>query len=198
MGKFEILLLVVGIGALVFFSQMPMQDLPSEVQPAIVLTQGQQRNGLREIYGFPIVAQFSATNFRVVDGDSIRLQTNDAGEIDLRLASVDAPELNQMDGQSAKQHLERLTVGRTATFLQTDTDRYKRPVVFMFVTVAGGGGQQAMEINAQMVADGYAWHSVNYSSREQLTQLQQQAKNLRLGLWASPNPVPPWDYRASK
>ena len=198
MGKFELLLLIVGIGALVFFSQMPMQNWPGDVQPAVVLTQNQRSSGVEEIYGFPVLAQFSATDFKVVDGDSIRLQTSDAGEIDLRLASIDAPELNQSDGRSAKQHLERLTAGRTATFLQTDTDRYQRRVVFMFVTVANGGMQQPMEVNAQMVADGYAWHSVKYSSREQLSWLQQQAKEKRLGLWEKSNPMPPWDYRNRK
>ena len=198
MGKFEILLLVVGIGALIFFSQMPMQNLPSDVQPAIVLTQDRQGNSPDEIYGFPVLARFSATNFKVVDGDSIRLQSSDGGEINLRLASIDAPELNQTDGRSAKQHLQRLTAGRTATFLQTDTDRYQRRVVFMFVTVADGGSQQTMEVNAQMIADGYAWHAVNYSSREQLAWLQQRAMNQRLGLWATPDPTPPWDYRDRK
>ena len=198
MSKFDILLLIVGFGALVFFSQMPMQGLPTDVQPAVVLNPDQQANGPDQIYGFPVLARFSVTQFKIVDGDSIRLQTSDGGEIDLRLASIDAPELNQTSGKSAKQHLEALTAGRTATFLQTDTDRYQRRVVFMFVTVASGELLQTMEVNAQMVADGFAWHSVKYSNREQLSWLQQQAKQNRLGLWATLNPVPPWDYRDRK
>lgn len=189
MGKFELFLLIVGVAALVIYRQMPAQNQPS-VAPSPVF-QSSQSGG--EIYGFPILDQFSTDVFEVVDGDSIRLATT-TGDVNLRLASVDAPEWSQKSGQAAKRHLQKLTAGRPATFLQIDTDRYDRPVVFMFVA----NGNQQIDVNAQMVADGYAWHAIVYSSSERLEFLQRQAMNLRLGLWGDIDPVPPWEFRARK
>lgn len=192
MGKFEVLLLLIGIGALAFFSQMPMGSRSSVIPPPTGAT------WTDEIHGFPIVAQFSADAFKIVDGDSIRIRTSGGGELDLRLASIDAPELNQAAGHLAKQHLQSLTLGRAASFFQTDTDRYKRPVVFMFVAAEDRYGETvvAIEVNAQMVADGFAWHAIKHSTDPQLKQLQTQAMQRRVGLWANANPVPPWEFRS--
>lgn len=196
MGKFEIFLLLLGIGALAFFSQMPrgnvaIDDLPKGVSAPGMASPPVGTGGLGEYEGAAILARFSTDSFRVVDGDSIRIKTAGVGEVDLRLASIDAPELKQTGGRAAKRHLQSITAGRTATFLQTDTDRYQRPVVFMFVK-----GQQ--EVNALMVADGFAWHAIRFSSSDRLAQLEASAKAKRLGLWADPNPQPPWEYRDRK
>ena len=202
MGKFELFLLLIGIGALAFFSQMPTADVPSAGAPNQQASpkQSGQVGGLGTFDGFPILARFASDSFKVVDGDSIRMVTVDAGEVDLRLASIDAPEWNQTGGQAAKRHLEALTTGRRATFLQTDTDRYQRAVVFMFVDAPSTDGLSVrpQEVNAQMVADGFAWHAVKYSSSDRLNQLEATAKAKRLGLWADPDPQPPWEYRDRK
>ena len=211
MGKFELFLLLVGIGALAFFSQMPAAQDPSSgtlSQPVLhqpvsqqpVPKQSDQVGGQGTFDGFPILARFSSDSFQVVDGDSIRMVNPETGKVELRLASIDAPEWNQTGGQAAKRHLEAITTGRRATFLQTDTDRYQRAVVFMFVDVENpdGASFRPQEVNAQMVADGFAWHAVKYSSSERLNRLEATAKAKRLGLWADPNPQPPWEYRARK
>jgi len=206
LGKFELFLLLIGIGALAFFSQMPTAHVP----PASASSQQASQLpvpkpsapviGRGTFDGLPILARFSSDSFQVVDGDSIRIATADAGEVDLRLASIDAPEWNQTGGQAAKLHLEAITAGRRATFLQTDTDRYQRAVVFMFVDVPSleDVTMRTQEINAQMVADGFAWHAVKYSSSERLNRLEVIAKAKRLGLWVDPNPQPPWEYRDRK
>ena len=46
-----------------------------------------------------------------------------------------------------------------------------------------------------MIATGNAWHYAAYSTDSSLAALQSQAQAQRLGLWAQPNPTPPWDYR---
>lgn len=200
MGKFEIFLLLLGVGLLAFFSQMPNSSTggayPEAPQRSEVRGPGLAR-GLGEFEGVPILARFSAASFKVVDGDSIRILTADAGEVDLRLASIDAPEWNQTGGRAAKKHLEALTSGRTATFFQTGTDRYQRPVVFMFVDglKSGAVSGEQLEVNAQMVADGFAWHAIKFSSSERLAQLEASARSERLGLWAASDPQSPWEYR---
>lgn len=219
MGKFELFLLIVGVVALVVYGQMPPHDqsVAIDTPPVVYPSPNQSRGdstlvdgvsggaGGGEIYGFPILRQFSAVNFDIVDGDSIRLATPD-GRVDLRLASIDAPEWTQTSGQAAKRKLQRLTAGRRATFFQTDTDRYDRPVVFMFVSgsqasdgaTEGWVGNNQIDVNAQMVADGFAWHAIKYSSSERLAWFEQYAISRRSGLWAGDNPVPPWEFRARK
>ncbi len=200
MVKFEIFLLLLGVGALAFFSQMPVSDVATDGSQPPVRPQVQQGSGVGQYDGHQVLAHFSASIFKVVDGDSIRMMTADAGAVDLRLASIDAPELNQAGGRAAKKHLETITAGRTATFLQTDTDRYQRAVVFMFVNDLNSGdvsgGQQ--EVNAKMVADGFAWHAIQFSSSDRLARLEGAAKAKRLGLWADVNPQPPWVFRDQK
>ena len=210
MGKFEIFLLVLGVGLLVLLSQMPTDNLAiagsstgtanPQASQRLVLRESGQASGWGEFEEIPVLARFSADAFKVVDGDSIRISTADAGELDLRLAAIDAPELNQAGGQAAKRHLKAITAGGRATFLQTDTDRYQRAVVFMFVDRPNstGGSVRQQEVNAQMIADGFAWHAIKFSSSDRLTKLEASAKSKRLGLWADANPQPPWEYRGRK
>jgi endonuclease YncB( thermonuclease family) len=201
MGKFEAILLIVGVVALVVLSQVPIPDqVTSESVPSVMVEQSAEPGGAAgEVYGFPILREFSTAQFHVVDGDSIRINTA-RGNSDLRLASIDAPEWNQQSGRDAKLNLERLVQGRTATFLQTDTDRYGRAVVFMRVGSRSDSGRQTpvVDVNGQMVADGYAWHAVRFSSSARLAEFQRQAKDQRRGLWANPHPVAPWEFRDQK
>jgi endonuclease YncB( thermonuclease family) len=49
-----------------------------------------------------------------------------------------------------------------------------------------------------MVATGNAWHYAAYSKDQSLADLQSQAQAQKLGLWAQPNPTPPWEFRKTK
>jgi endonuclease YncB( thermonuclease family) len=55
-----------------------------------------------------------------------------------------------------------------------------------------------VDINASMIVSGYAWHFKKYSKDQYYANLERQARKQRVGLWADPNPVAPWDYRASR
>ena len=149
-------------------------------------------NGLR-IDGQAITSIDKIRNFRIVDGDSIRWNTA-TGDVDYRLASIDAPELNQPFGQRSKQYLQMILAGKELTAYQTDVDRYGRRVAFIFATSPDRPGV-AQEINAQMVADGYAWHAVRHSQNLNLARLETVARTARLGLWEQRAPVAPWDHR---
>jgi endonuclease YncB( thermonuclease family) len=132
-------------------------------------------------------------NFQVVDGDSIRWSTAN-GVVDYRLASIDAPELNQLFGLRSKKYLQTILAGKELTAYQTGVDRYGRRVAFIFATSPGRPGF-AQEINAKMVADGYAWHAVTHSQNDNLARLETVARSSRLGLWEQRAPVAPWNYR---
>lgn len=53
-------------------------------------------------------------------------------------------------------------------------------------------------VNAAMVEDGFAWQYVQYSRDKRLMILEHDAREFKRGLWADPEPVPPWKWRRRK
>ncbi|EGP2790476.1 TPA: thermonuclease family protein, partial [Escherichia coli] len=65
---------------------------------------------------------------------------------------------------------------------------YGRIIGRVFTT----GGSEA---NRFMVQSGAAWVYEHYNTDNDLATLQQEARSQKRGLWADPNPVPPWEWR---
>ncbi|MGF1650227.1 MAG: thermonuclease family protein [Hyphomicrobiaceae bacterium] len=129
---------------------------------------------------------------RVVDGDTIIV----AGQR-IRLEGIDAPELGQScqtttglewdAGKAARRKLERLIGGRPVECQQLNTDRYGRAIA---ICKAGG-----TDLNARLVAEGYAWAFVKYSKR--YVAEERLAKSERRGIWDASCP-PAWEFRARR
>jgi micrococcal nuclease len=138
-----------------------------------------------------IIALLSAPAFAhqvigVADGDTLTV-LQDRKPVRIRLADIDAPEKHQPFGERAKQALSDLCFGKDAILDVRTTDRYGRVVAR--VTCAG------VDANRALVEHGMAWHYLRYSTDIGLASVQEQAKASKRGLWADPDPVPPWDYR---
>ena len=168
---------------------------PADAQTGQVASPAVGPDALR-IDGQSIISVATIKDPIVIDGDSIR-GSSMAGAVDFRLASIDAPERGQPFGQRAKQYLQAIVAGKELTAYQTDTDQYGRRVAFVFATLPGRS-DRAEEVNAKMVADGYAWHAIRHSQNSTLAQLQATARAGVLGLWDQPSPMPPWEYRDSR
>ena len=50
-------------------------------------------------------------------------------------------------------------------------------------------------VNREQVANGLAWRYVPYDKRGEFTEVEQDARRARKGLWADARPVPPWEWR---
>jgi endonuclease YncB( thermonuclease family) len=46
--------------------------------------------------------------------------------------------------------------------------------------------------------DGFAWRYVRYDKAGEFTDAECETQEKRRGLWADPNPVPPWEYRRAR
>jgi endonuclease YncB( thermonuclease family) len=123
----------------------------------------------------------------VHDGDTITCLDESNQQQKVRLAEIDAPEIGQEYGRSAREALAAMVFGKPVEVVEEGKDRYGRWVGH----VSSGG----VDVNRQMVATGNAWQYVDYSRDPTLAAAQAQAQAQRLGLWAQPNPTPPWDFR---
>jgi endonuclease YncB( thermonuclease family) len=123
----------------------------------------------------------------VTDGDTITLLIG-REQHRVRLAGIDAPEQSQAFGQRSKQALSQLCYGDTAARVRIeDRDRYGRIVGRVFCR-----GEDA---NAAQVQRGYAWVYTRYNRDHALPRLERVARTARMGLWADPAPIAPWDFR---
>lgn len=122
----------------------------------------------------------------IADGDTLTI-LQDNRPVKLRLANVDAPEKSQPYGQRARQSLSALCWNKSAQYEEQDTDRYGRTVA---VVTCGG-----VEVNRAQVEQGFAWVYPKYNRDPSLLQLQEDAREMRRGLWSDRDPVPPWKYR---
>ena len=118
----------------------------------------------------------------VVDGDTLDL---DGARV--RLLHIDAPETAQPEGPASARHLAGLVRGRTVTCTGETEDGWGR---LLAVCTSGG-----TDLGRAMVAAGEAAvfrrHGDTYDADERA------ARAARLGIWADPDPVMPWDYRAA-
>jgi endonuclease YncB( thermonuclease family) len=108
----------------------------------------------------------------------------------IRLSDIDTPERKQPFGTRAKQALSELAFGKHARVAEVTKDRYGRIVGRVYV--------DGLDVNAVLVRGGYAWVYRKYSQDGELLKLEAQAKEKGLGLWADPNPIPPWEWRRGK
>ncbi len=133
----------------------------------------------------------------VKDGDSLRVEVGPL-EFDARLAGIDAPERRQPGGRQATEALRALAEGKTFYFKEDGRDRYGRLIVSL-IPIAEARSADGLigspTVNRLLVASGHAWHYRAYSNDPSLAAAELVARALRLGLWAVPDPVPPWEFR---
>jgi micrococcal nuclease len=115
---------------------------------------------------------------RVIDGDTFETE---AGE-KVRLVGINAPEISDLFGEEAKEHLSQLIGGKTIELLpdniSNDRDRYNR--LLRYVILDG------IDINKKMVLDGFAFAYLKYhfNKSNEYEQAQIQAREMSTGIWS--------------
>ena len=149
---------------------------------------GEGAQGIAILHPPAPAAATEGTVVRVRDGDSIVVLRGGAG-VEVRLDSVDAPELAQAFGKRAKSFTSGLAFGKKVRVEGKGKDRYGRELAEVRLP-------DGRSLNRELVAAGYAWWYRTYSKDRTLEELEQIARTTRRGLWADPKPVPPWEFRA--
>ncbi|GAB0056343.1 hypothetical protein SIID45300_00649 [Candidatus Magnetaquicoccaceae bacterium FCR-1] len=125
---------------------------------------------------------------RVTDGDSLVVDRGDGRKIKVRVAEIDAPEHGQPFADVARRHAEQLVGKRMVQIHEKERDRYDR--VVGWVKCDG-----LEDFGKEMVRVGLAWRHVRYGKNPELTRLEKEARQRRIGLWSEPNPTPPWVWK---
>jgi endonuclease YncB( thermonuclease family) len=132
----------------------------------------------------------------IYDGDTLRVKRGEE-EQKIRFCGIDAPEKDMPMGVESRDHLRSLVeIGNGELLLvPVEKDRYGRTVAEVYVQ---DSKSTAINLNVQMVKDGYAWHYERYSGscpiREEFAIAQKSAQKEGLGIWKG-NPQPPWEWR---
>lgn len=126
----------------------------------------------------------------VHDGDTLTLLTVTKQQIRVRLHGIDAPELTQAFGATAKTALSDLVFSKQVDVQVIERDRYGRTV--------GRVKVGKTDVNLEMVRQGFAWWYRDYAKKDTaLAAAETEAKQAKRGLWADASAQPPWEYRRS-
>lgn len=145
--------------------------------------------------GPPAASQSSfnspSSDVQVLDGDTIKI-----GAVTYRFHGIDAPEKAQncpragvewLCGQEAAKYLRALIASGPVDCVSREQDRYGR-----LIAICRVGN---IELNREMVRNGFAWAFTRYSSDYVLE--EQAARDQRLGIWNS-TAIPAWEWRREK
>lgn len=124
----------------------------------------------------------------VHDGDSLWVQPRDGGRRQrLRLDGIDAPEICQTDGREARDRLAALVLRREVQVEVTGQDRFRRTLARVWL-----GGD---DIQALLVADGWAWSYRGRGQAGPYDREEAQARRQGRGLFANPSVEAPGEFR---
>ncbi len=135
-----------------------------------------------------VAGTFRAKVVSVTDGDTLTVMHDGAKER-LILFGVDCPELAQDFGPQAKKFTDDCCYNQIVSI--EDRGRDPRGRTIAIVSLPNGS-----ILNQQLVRQGLAWWSDKFAPDDaQLKQLHLAAQSSHTGLWAAPNPIPPWIFR---
>lgn len=142
----------------------------------------------------PLLAQgqsYVGTGHRVLDGDTFHLLRETGQIVRVELYGVDAPERGQPLADAAARAVRR-AVFRTDVRARAETDGPDGRSVFV-VRV------DDRVLNEHLLQRGLAWWDHRQAPHnDQYRRLEQRARTNERGLWAQPNPVPPWTWRGEE
>jgi endonuclease YncB( thermonuclease family) len=132
-----------------------------------------------------IAADFTGKVIGVLDGDTLGVLHNQHPER-IRLSGIDCPEKGQAYGKKAKQAASDLAFGMEVTLQTYGKDKYGRTITDVLLT-------DGTTLNQELVKQGWCWWYRRYAPGDTvLERLERDAREERIGLWADPQPVPPW------
>jgi len=124
----------------------------------------------------------------IVDGDTYDILLNGNKTVRIRMEGIDAPEKGMPFYRVAKNYLADLCFNKQVTLKITGKDNHDRTLAFSYL-------DDGRELSHEMLKAGLAWHFKKYNNDSDLTELEDDAREKKLGLWVDTSPMPPWRNR---
>ena len=125
---------------------------------------------------------------KVNDGDSIEVQL-ESGPGRVRFSAIDTPEYDQPHGSQSSAALKALLpVGSDVELEVVTQDAFRRLVAVVWLVSDG----KRTNVNETLLRQGHAWALRRYMREPRYCDLEAQARDQKLGLWAQP--VSDWVY----
>jgi micrococcal nuclease len=141
--------------------------------------------------------QMPAEVLWVLDGDTVNVRMGGRA-VRIRLYAIDCPEDGQPWGVTAKAGLIKMIARKPVVLDVHGIDKYGRTLATIFAHY--GPGSKLINVNERMVMLGHAWvmpacTQLSEDRRRQLYRLEAWARSKQVGLWKTPNPIAPWNWR---
>jgi endonuclease YncB( thermonuclease family) len=131
-------------------------------------------------------AEFIGRVVSIQEGDSLTVLVS-GKRIAVRLTDIDAPERGQPFATRSRQSLAQLCANKDARVRTKGKDRFGRSL--------GRVVCSTVDANAEQVLRGMARVFDRHVADRSLYDFQDEARSAQRGLWADPQPTPPWVWR---
>lgn len=137
--------------------------------------------------------------YKVVDGDTFYGITDKGDTLKVNLWGVDCPEHDQPFGDSATYLVRELCEDRTFSMriMSKDHDDWVIGSVLFYPSI-----KKQVDFNVApslahtILLNGFGWRSKDSAPQEyNYKSSEQKAKANKRGLWSSPKPIAPWEWR---
>ncbi len=123
----------------------------------------------------------------VVDGDTLIIVDEARQQYKIRLEGIDAPETAQPYSTQSREALSKKVFQQEVKIKWKEKDKYGRILGQIYL--------DGHWVNNAMLEEGWAWHYKYFSKDQRLAAAEVKAREGKAGLWASENPMPPWEFR---
>ncbi|MGD9332580.1 MAG: thermonuclease family protein [Desulfobacterales bacterium] len=127
----------------------------------------------------------------VTDGDSVIVLEDGNNRVKIRLHGVDCPEIGQASGAEAKNFTSGLSFGKAIEYRLVGIDKFGSTVATVYL-------DDGRELNLEIIKAGLGWYEKRYLKRPDYADAEAQARKDKIGLWADPDPLSPWEWRRKK
>jgi len=126
----------------------------------------------------------------ITRADEIRVMKNDLTIENVRLYGIDGPIEPNRFGKEAAAYTAKLVLGKIVKVQPLLLpDPWSRTIAWVWIN--------GESVNEELLKRGMVWWYRKYVPWETgLARLEAEAREARVGLWALPSPVPPWEEQA--
>lgn len=133
------------------------------------------------------LADFKARVITVHEGDKVTILHGGRTET-IFLKDIDCPDLKQPYGEQARRTTAAYAGNRIVTIRAVHRDGKGRTTAEIIL-------RDGRNVGHELVKEGLAWARKNTRGGKKLAEIEQLVRAEHKGLWSTPNPVPPWEWK---